>query len=99
VRTEGGEALALALGAWAVTSGQRRRLVEKEQRGVVAGWHRCSHATLEVEHADDPAPALILAQRVILLVVQAAAIAHQRAARRGCDNIAEWADAISKGHE
>ena len=98
MRAECGEALALALGARAVTGSQRSSLIEKEQRGVVAGRHRFARAALEVEHADDPASALILAHGVIMLVVQAATIAHQRAARCGCDDDTEWADAILVRH-
>ena len=86
MRAECGEALALALGAWAVAGSQRSSFVQKEQRGVVAGRHWFARAALEIEYTDDPTSALVLAHRVIMIVVQAAAIAHQCAARCGCDD-------------
>jgi hypothetical protein len=47
----------------------------------LAARHWRALAPLKVEHADDPAPALVLAQRVIAIVMQAAAVAHERATR------------------
>lgn len=98
VGAECDEALALALSAWAVAGGERGSLVEKEQRGVLASWHRRSGAPLEVEHADDPAPALVLPQQMIASVVQAAAVAHECAARLIRDDLAERIDPILEGH-
>jgi len=67
----------------AMPGGQRSGFVEEEEFGVVAGRHDDVPAAFEFQHADDPALKLIRTPDVLMLVVQAAAIAEQRAAR-GC---------------
>src|SRR5579859_5597964 len=98
VQAEVVEACALALSTWPVTGGKRRGLIEKEERCVATRRHRLARAPLEIEHTDDPAPALIAAHGTIAIVVQAAAIAHQRAARRCGNQVSERVNTILARH-
>jgi len=88
-----------ALRARAVARGQGRGLVEEEELGVAPGRHDPAPAPLEPQHADDPALADPGAPDVSIGVVQAAAVAHQRAAGRCRDQLAERRDAILSRHE
>ena len=56
--------------------------------------HGRSRSSLEVQHADDPAPALVPAHWMIAIIVQAAAVAHQRAAGRRRNQFAKRVNAI-----
>src|SRR5512141_2558042 len=92
------EAITLALGAGAMSRGQCRGFVKKEQFGVPAGLHDRASAALELEQADDPALSLVGASNLPVIVVQTTSISHQRSPRGGGNQCAKRRDAILSEH-
>src|SRR5207245_10304846 len=78
--------------------GQRSGLVEEEQLGVLTRHHDRAVSSLELQQADDPALDGEGTADALRGVVQAAAVAHERAAGWRGDQLAEWRDAILKRH-
>src|SRR5258706_9849072 len=91
-------AMALAFHAGPVAGRMRGGLVEEEQLGVVTRRNQGPPPSLELQHADDPAPADEGAANATGVVVQAPAVTHQGAARRSGDQLAERRDAILPWH-
>src|SRR5262249_44397017 len=86
-----------ALGAWAVTGGEGRRLVEKEQPCVPAGWHGPAMPAAKLEPAGDPALSVEAAADPALLVVQPASVSEHEPALGRRDQIAERRDPVLEG--
>jgi hypothetical protein len=91
--------LAAAFEAGPVSGGERGRLIEEKQLGVIAAPD-VALAVLEVEHAADPLPRrpAPLGQPLIVGVDASAAVAYEQAARRRGDQLAERIDAVLQGH-
>ena len=91
--------LAPALEAGPVPGRERGHLVEEEQFGVVAPPD-IALAALETQHAADPLPAgmAALAERAIVAMEFAAAIAEQRSARLAREQFTEGVDAVGQRH-
>ena len=89
------EVCAAALGARAMPGGERDGLVGEEQLRPAMGSHDLAVPALEAQHAGDPgvvfppAPA-----ELAMLVVQDAAVAHQRPAKRLRHDLTRRQDAV-----
>ena len=81
MRAKAGEALALALGAGAVVGGECRGFIKEEQVRIQSWRHYRVLRASEFQCADNPLSTLVLAHGMILVVVEATAIAHERAER------------------
>jgi hypothetical protein len=82
-----------------VAGSERCRFVEKEQFGVAARRHDRPPATLEAELAADPGavpPARYA--KLSVIVVQNAAVAHERAARRVRDDLTRGRHPVLERH-
>src|SRR5581483_8436309 len=79
---------------------QRRRLIQKEQLRVAAGPHHRPASALEVEHARHPRAVASdhAPHEATPLVVQAPAVAHQRSAGGGGDDVSSRRDAVLERH-
>jgi hypothetical protein len=60
-----------------MTRRECRRLVKEEQLGVPPGLHQLPPAVLELEATEDPTLAAVEPANRTVLIVEAAAIAHQ----------------------
>ena len=81
--------------AGAVTGRERRRLVEEEELGELAGLQeRRAVPAAELELARDPALAVEAPPDVPGVVVEAAAVAVDEPASLDCNELAEWRDAV-----
>jgi hypothetical protein len=88
-----------ALPARPVPGCQRGRLIGEKQRRVPAGRHHVAVPAAELQHAADPhlrAPAGHAESTVG--PVDAAPVAHQQAARRVSDDLADGQDAVAQRH-
>jgi hypothetical protein len=85
-----------ALGARAVAGGHGRGFVEEEQLGIAAWPHDLAVPSAKLEPAGDPAPHLRVADDPPLIVVQDAAIAHQRPSSGHGDDRAKGRNAITQ---
>src|SRR5690606_29636561 len=92
------EPRALALGTGTVSRRQRRGFVQEKQLCVPSRRHDWPLPSLELQPADDPAFALKGAADCAVLVVQATAVAHERTARRRCDQAAKRCDTVLERH-
>src|SRR5207244_2612339 len=98
-RRKGDGGAAAAFEAGPVPGRKRGRLVEKEQLGIAAAPDRAM-APLESRHATDPlagnpAPR---AERAIVAMQPAAAIAHEQSAGDNGDELAERSNAVLQRH-
>jgi hypothetical protein len=73
---------------------KRRRFVEKKKLGIQSWRHNGAMAAFKFQLANNPTFDLKRFANLLLRIVQAAAIAHQRSARRGRDNLAPRRDTI-----
>ncbi len=82
-----------------MTGGQRGRLVEKEQFGVIAALNVALPA-FEIEHTANPLPRgpATFCQCFSVGMETPPAVAEQQAARRHCDQFAQWVDAVLQWH-
>ena len=95
---EGVEPSAPALGTGAVPGGERRRLVEEEQFGVVPRRHHRPLPPFELQQADDPPRQLPRAADLALPVVQAPAVAHEQPAVGDRDDLAPRGHPVLSRH-
>ena len=95
---EGFEARSSALGTRTGAGGQVGRFVEEVQAGVMARCHRRSPAHPELQQAQQPAPDLPGAPHAVVIVVEDATVAEERAPIRRGDEVVERRDAILTGH-
>ena len=91
-------ARALALGAGAMAGRKRGGLVKKKQLGVFSGRHDIAPAAAEFEQAIDPRDHPHRPFDPAGFVMQAAAVAHEAAARGQRDDIAERCDTVLSWH-
>src|SRR5262249_20166694 len=96
--TKCNEPAAAALGAGAMTCGQPGGLIEEEKLGIAVRGHDRPLSPLELEQAQDPSPKPPVPEDAALLVVEDAPIAQIRPPLRGCDDLAEWRDAVPPRH-
>ena len=96
---EGLVGIAAAKPAGTVAGGEGYGLVEEEEFGVAVWGHELTLPALEAEGADEPGPcAPAVCDELSVLVVQAAAIAHEESALgHGLDG-GEWCDAVAQWH-
>ena len=87
-----------AVRARSVAGGERRRLVEEEELGPRSWSHDRAPAPAKLRPAGDPAPDLPRADDPPGVVVQHAAVAHQRAALGCGDDLARGSDAVLARH-
>jgi len=80
-----------AFGARAVSRGQRDGFVEEEQRRIAVGIPLSDSAAPERQSTDDPGLVLMISHDVAgaTALVQAAAVAHPRAAARHGDDVSQ----------
>ena len=91
--------LVAALAAGAMPGGECGRLVEEEELREAAGLEqRVPAAALELEPAGDPALDRVGPADAAGVVVQAAAVAVDEAARRIRDQLAKGGDTVSERH-
>ena len=92
------EAIPLAFGAGPVSGRQSGRFIEEEQLGIPAGRHDGAFSAFELKQADDPAFALKSMPNLPMIVVQTAAVSHERPTRRGGYQCAKWGYAVLSWH-
>ena len=83
---------------WPMAGSQGRGLIQKEQLRVPPRSHDLPVPSTELEDTRDPSPAGKRAPDALLIVVKAAAVAHQCTPGLGGNQFPEWSDAILPGH-
>ena len=82
-----------------MAGGERRRFVEEEELGEASGLQqRTALPAAELEPARDPAPAVVAAADAPFVVVEAATVPVDQAARGVCDELAQRCDPVLQRH-
>jgi len=87
----------LAFEAGPVAGGQGSRLIEEEEFGVFAGGHQLPLPSIELGQAVDPALADVMSNDLLVIVMEAAAIAHELPARAVGNQFPEGVDPVLPG--